>query len=113
MGSSGSGRTRPPSRRAPDARAYPVRLHSEGRGQHETTIRAEVSGSTIACLGARLKAPPAATQRDRDVALAALVESWLVECVERRASSHPNDLDKIQLLEAEQPLRFDSRYVPE
>jgi hypothetical protein len=76
-----------------DGREFRVELHNDGQGPAEAaSIRADVSGTAIACLGTSLA-------------------GWLTECVERRGQSHQNDGNKIRRLLAEEPLEFDSRYV--
>lgn len=80
----------------PDGAAFKVPVLNIGEGLSERAIvRAEVSGSALA-----LQARSGQS-----------LESWLAMTVTRTANSHENDGNKLRVLVAKAPLRYDSRYV--
>ena len=76
-----------------DGASFLVRIWNAGDGiKRSAIIRAEVTGSAMACLDEP-------------------VESWLATCVARTGNSHENDGNKVSTLIGKDPLRYDSRYV--
>jgi hypothetical protein len=76
-----------------DGASFLVRVRNVGDGaKRSAVVRAEVSGSAMACLDGH-------------------VESWLATCVARTGNAHQNDGHKISALVANAPVRYDSRYV--
>lgn len=79
-----------------DGAAFNVRVRNVGEGCQETqVVRAEVSGTAIACLGAKGRS----------------VEDWLARNVARKANTHKNDGKKLRALAEAGSLRFDSLHV--
>jgi hypothetical protein len=76
-----------------DGASFLVRVRNGGDGaKRSAVVRAEVSGSAIACLDGS-------------------VEGWLATCVARTGNAHENDGDKVSALVAKAPVRYDSRYM--
>ena len=76
-----------------DGASFLVRIRNAGDGiKRSATIRAEVTGSAMACLDEP-------------------VEDWLATCVARTGNFHENDGNKVSTMIAKGPLRYDSRYV--
>ena len=76
-----------------DGASFRVRVRNVGDGiKRSAVVRAEVSGSAIACLDGS-------------------VEGWLVTCVARTGNAHQNDGNKVSALVAQAPVHYDSRYV--
>jgi hypothetical protein len=79
-----------------DGAAFNVRVRNVGEGRQETrVVRAEASGTAMACLAAKRRS----------------VEGWIARNVARRANAHKNDGNKLRALARQDSLRFDSRYV--
>ncbi len=76
-----------------DGASFLVRVRNAGGGiKRSAVIRAEVTGSAMACLDEP-------------------VEGWLATCVARTGNAHENDGNKVSTLIARGPLRYDSRYI--
>jgi len=76
-----------------DGASFLVRVRNVGDGvKRSAVVRAEVSGSAMACLDGS-------------------VEGWLATCVARTGNAHQNDGNKVSALVAQAPVYYDSRYV--
>ncbi len=79
-----------------DGTAFNVRVRNVGEGCQETrVVRAEASGTALACLAAK----------------GCSVDDWIARNVTLRANAHKNDGRKLRALAEVDSLRFDSRHI--